>query len=221
MEYEFTVDENGNMVYTENEVIEDDSLFDPGAPVLDPESGMAVMSQEAPETVTGSDDFSDSEPAVMVLSEELTRAIVSIAPAPGSLNSSVLDYFDRVVDGLDYDYGYVAVKTGVDNYSATLFYGEDFDYNGSEVLFGAESVRIDVTRYSSGTTNYIQYDHSDASDSVVPVSVDGNYLYYSNIAPGFARLGTYDKSPGYGILMGILIFVLIVYIAVRRLLFND
>ena len=144
---------------------------------------------------------SDSDSVTVALSAEQSAVLLASSPASGSLNSSTIDYFDRLVSGLPSDYCYVAFRNNTeDSYAGTIIYGKDYDCNGNTIVFGKGAVEIDVSRVrDSSYANYIRYDALDASDSYVDISQSGNILYYTNAVDGYPILGdsarVFDVSP--------------------------
>lgn len=189
----FTVDESGQIQYnSENEVIEDglnendalDSSF------RDSLSGETDSSEGDVQTeISGDDAFS---PDTGVLSSDSLVAVYAVEPAvSGALSSTTLDYFDRVVDGLPSDYGYVAYKTSNDDsYAGSLIYGRDYDVSGNSIVFGEGAVELVLSRYSYGNYNYyLQYDSRDASNTTLSLPASGTLLYYTNLVDGRPILG--------------------------------
>lgn len=165
-----------------------DQTGDQGS-VLQPETLDPAQVQENQMVVLDPDSLGDS--GIMLLSEDDLTALAVNAPAAGSLNSSTINYFDRLVDGLPSDYVYVAYRIDVDDaYAGTIIYGDDYAANNGSIVFGEGAVQIDVSRVTgSGYSNYIQYDRTDASDAVITVSQSGNVLYYTNAFEGYPILG--------------------------------
>lgn len=157
--------------------------------VLQPEASDPAQAQEEMVDLA---DLSDTDTGIMLLSDEGIAALAINAPAAGSLNSSTIDYFDRLVDGLPSDYIYVAYRYSEDDaYAGTIIYGEDYDTNEYSIVFGEGAVQIDVSRVTgTGYASYIQYEKFDASDSVVSLSQSGNILYYTNAMVGYPILGS-------------------------------
>lgn len=189
----FTVDESGQIQYnSENEVIEDE-LNENDA--LDSSFGDSLSGEaDFPESdvqaeLSGGDAFS---PDSGVLSSDSIVAVYAVEPAvSGALSSTTLDYFDRVVDGLTSDYGYVAYKTSNDDsYSGSLIYGRDYDVSGNNIVFGEGAVELVLSRYSYGDYNYyLQYDSRDASNTSLSLPSSGTLLYYTNLVDGRPILG--------------------------------
>lgn len=189
----FTVDESGQIQYnSENEVIEDglnenDAL---DSSLGNSFSGEADSSEgDVQAEISGDDAFS---PDTGVLSGDSLVAVYAVEPAvSGALSSTTLDYFDRVVDGLPSDFGYVAYKTSNDDsYAGSLIYGRDYDVSGNSIVFGEGAVELVLSRYNYGNYNYyLQYDSRDASNTSLSLSSSGTLLYYTNLVDGRPILG--------------------------------
>lgn len=189
----FSVNDSGEVQYnSENEVMEDglnendalDSSFGDSLP------GEADSSEGDVQTeISGDDAFS---PDTGVLSSDSLVAVYAVEPAvSGALSSTTLDYFDRVVDGLPSDFGYVAYKTSNDDsYAGSLIYGRDYDVSGNSIVFGEGAVELVLSRYNYGNYNYyLQYDSRDASNTSLSLSSSGTLLYYTNLVDGRPILG--------------------------------
>lgn len=167
-------------------------------------------------------DTSDSDSGVMLLSEEVAETLLASSPASGSLNSSTIDYFDRLVDGLPADYGYVAFRNSAgDAYAGTILYGKDWEYNDGTVIFGEGAVEVDVSRTSStGSTynTYITYESMDASDSFVELSQSGSILYYTNAVEGYPILGSGARPLDVGPFMAVGLISAMAVVVLSRLL---
>lgn len=189
----FTVDESGQIQYnSENEVIEDglnenDALDSSLGDSLSGEANSSESDVQA--EISGDDAFS---PDTGVLSSDSLVAVYAVEPAvSGALSSATLDYFDRVVDGLPSDFGYVAYKTSSDDsYAGSLIYGRDYDVSGNSIVFGEGAVELVLSRYNYGNYNYyLQYDSRDASNTTLSLPASGTLLYYTNLVDGRPILG--------------------------------
>lgn len=180
----------------ESEVLADDSI-----PADNSDSGDPVSDTEISEETQGADDTLSGASGLLgpldaVSEQQLAQALLASSPASGSLSSSTIDYFDRLVSGLPKDYVYVAYRNDRDDsYAGTILYGDDYDLSGGDtIVFGADAVSVDVSRISQGGyNNYITYDSSDASGSVVTVVDSGTVLYYTNAFEGYPLLGGYER----------------------------
>ena len=180
----------------ESEVLADDSI-----PADNSASGDPVSDTEISEETQGTDDTLSGASGLLgpldaVSEQQLAQALLASSPASGSLSSSTIDYFDRLVSGLPEDCVYVAYRNDSDDsYAGTIIYGDDYDLSGGDtIVFGSDAVSVDVSRISQGGyNNYITYDTSDASGSVVTVVDSGTVLYYTNAFEGYPVLGGYER----------------------------
>lgn len=189
----FTVNESGEIEYnSENEVLVDGSTEngsvgdEVGTSLPDTEilSEDSVSSEIPVDTDIPSDDS--------VLYSGAPVAVYTVGSAVGgSLSSTTLDYFDRVVDGLPSDYGYVAYKTSnEDGYAGSLIYGRDYDVSDNNIVFGKGAVELALSRYQQGNYNYyVYYDTRDAENASVSLPSSGTLLYYTNLVDGRPTLG--------------------------------
>lgn len=189
----FSVNESGEIQYnSENEVVEDglnenDTLDSSFGDTL---SGETDSSQDSSQAEISVDDAFSSD--VGVLSSDSAVAVYAVgSPTSGTMSSTTLDYFDRVVDGLPSDYGYVAYKTSNDDsYAGSLIYGRDYSVNGNNIVFGEGAIELVLSRYNYGNYNYyLQYDTNDASNTSLSLSGSGTLLYYTNLVDGRPILG--------------------------------
>lgn len=181
----FSIDESGDIIYEEesSNAENDASNFLQGDSVSDtvetsPSENESVV--DSPYTsLLGVDDVSP----VAVYTVDSAVA--------GTLSSTTLDYFDRVVDGLPSDYGYVAYKTSNDDsYAGSLIYGRDYDVNGNNIVFGKGATELVLSRLSNGNYNYyLQYDSRSADNTTLSLPSSGTLLYYTNLVDGRPILG--------------------------------
>lgn len=237
----FDVDpETGEIIYSpaEGEVVEQEEIDESevtedvgDSTVSSDEVGDLVLDpQDVPETVpeveegSAGVDVLDSgvDPVPVVLSEEVTAAILGETPAGGIIGTSTLDYFDRVVSGLPADYKYIAYRTSSDNsYDAILYYGNEYQVLENSVVFdqgvSLEVVRVGTSGYST-ETNYIS---ADIFDTEIDFSQSGNVVYYTNVVEGYPVLGGVEVQKGYDfylvpVLIGVLALVIMSKLLFRR-----
>jgi hypothetical protein len=195
-------------------VVEGDSV---AGSVPDPE-----VPEQSLELSTVPDDGSDLTVYVQQIAELQAAAYAVANPVSGSLASSTLDYFERVVNGLPSDYTYVAYKASdSDFYAGVLIYGKHVDVSGDTVIFGDGAVELRVSRTSSGGTYYIHYNSADASGSSVPVSHNGTILYYTNGLEGFPTLGAYRSPSVLPPLLAAVFFGFVLSFILRRFFRRD
>ena len=219
--------ESGEMEYIpseeEMEVIEDGSagIVDENGDLGSVLQGQETASEGIPEDSlldTGSDTGSDSD-SLSEIQMMQAQALLASSPAAGSLSSSTIDYFDRLVSGLPSDYIYVAYRNDSDDsYAGTIVYGDDYDISQDSIVFGEGAVQIDVSRRSgSGYQNYINYDSSDASGSVITPHIDGNVLFYTNAFTGYPILGGSTRPVGFSQILTVGLISVIVAVLLSKI----
>lgn len=200
--------EDESAVNPEEQTVEGEETENVGDVVVpSDEVGDVVFSPEdVPEDVEETEEESSSVDLLdsgdsgvpVVLSEDVTAAILAASPAGGTIGSSTLDYFDRVVSGLPADYKYIAYRTSSDNsYDAVLYYGDDYEVSGNVITF-QEAVQLDVQRVSSsGYNTETDYTAEQISDTSISFGQSGTVVYYTNAAEGYPVLGGYAPVKGY------------------------
>lgn len=178
-----------------------------------------VETQEEPPSVDLLDS-GDSGVAV-VLEDEVTAAILANSPAGGSIGSSTLDYFDRVVSGLPADAAYVAYRTSADDsYDAVLYYGHDYTVSGNMIIF-SDAVELEVERVNtSGYNNETNYYFSQVDDTSVTFSQSGPVIYYTNAVPGYPVLGGYVRATGHAPLITAALIGALAVVIMSKLMFR-
>lgn len=206
MEKEFVLNENNEIVYTPDEETAGeekdlygqpvDEIFDSGDSATDEVEASADDSEtvEKDSLYPPADTYTVDSPLPVALSDELTEALLADSPAGGALGSSTLTYFDRIVSGLPNGYKYVAYRTdNSDNYDGVLIYGRNYDFDGSHITFGKDSVAVTVNR-TSGSNSNTTYTVEDANGYLCTPVQNGNIVYYTNVREGLPVLGGY-KPP--------------------------
>lgn len=179
-----------------NDITEGSDL---GDVLLSPENIQEGSSQVSETSSSVGIPLTDYGFVPVALSDEVTAAILADSPASGSIGSTTLEYFDRIVSGLPQDYKYVAYRTNTDDsYDAILYYGRKFDIDGNVITFGKDTKEVIVDRVStSGYNNITNYYSADASHVSVEFEQNGSVIYYTNAVPGFPVLGGYNQSLSY------------------------
>lgn len=238
----FDVDESGSIVYVSEKDIdqgdsdqEGDLLEDVGDDVdQNPEVGDLLdnqeddqkdleENQEIDQVVSSGVDSVDTDVSdtLSILSEDVAEAILAASPAGGSMASSTIDIFDRVVSGFPADYKYVAFRTNSDNsYDAVLYYGDCYDISGNMITFDTAAA-LTVQRSNSNYNSEIYYRSSEVSDLSVTFNQSGTTIYYTNAAVGYPLLGgkAAPKAMSFylvPILIGVLVFVVLSELLLKR-----
>lgn len=205
----FEVNENGEIVYqqSESEVSVSgnnyysnvDSGIDVSGEIQNTQN--YAQTQETGETVSSGDDY-----GVSLLSDEVQELIVNaLSPASGSLGSSTIDYFDRVVSGLPSDYKYIGYRTSSDDsYDGVLYFGDDYEIENNVITFGKDTTELRVVRETStgynAVTNYYENEIDGAS---IAYDLNGSTVYYTNAEVGFPLMGGYDVPFDYSPLIAV------------------
>ena len=168
-----------------------DEILNQGDIITDSLQDSQTVPQAQETTVVNSVD----SPVPVALEESVSAVLVqSLTPHSGALSSSTLNYFDRIVSGLPDDYIYIAYRTSNNNSSdGVLYYGDDYEINGSTVTFEDNAVEIRVQRVNSGYDNETQYLRRDIGNTDVNLSHNSTLVFYSNAEVGFPILGGYEK----------------------------
>ena len=205
----FEVNENGEIVYqqSESEVSVSgnnyysnvDSGIDVSGEIQNTQN--YTQTQETGETVSGGDDY-----GVALLSNEVQELIVNaLSPASGSLGSSTIDYFDRVVSGLPSDYKYIAYRTDVDDsYDGVLYFGDDYEIENNVITFGEDTTELRVVRESSsGYSTVTNYYENVIDGASIAYDLNGSTVYYTNAEVGYPLMGGYDVPFDYSPLIAV------------------
>lgn len=152
-------------------------------------------SQTVPQTQETTVVNTVDSPVPVALEESVSAALVqSLTPHSGALSSATLNYFDRIVSGLPDDYIYIAYRTDSDNSAdGVLYYGYDYEIDGSTVTFENGAVEVRVRRVNSGYNNETEYLRKEIGSTDVNLSHNSTLVFYSNAEVGFPILGGYEK----------------------------
>lgn len=191
----------------ENEVLEsgtdNNQIIDTGIDVSDALQNTEIYPQEQEngESSSGGDSYS-----ISLLSDEVQELLVNaLSPASGSLGSSTLDYFDRVVSGLPSDYKYIAYRTSSDDsYDGVLYFGDDYDVENNVITFGKDTTELRVVRESSSGYNSVaNYYENEIDGASIAYDLDGSTVYYTNAEVGYPLMGGYDVPFDYSPLIAV------------------
>lgn len=185
----------------ENEVLEggtdNNQVTDSGTDVSDEIQGSEILeeTQEGEQTVYLGDEYN-----ISLLSDEVQELLVNaLSPASGSLGSSTIDYFDRVVSGLPSDYKFIAYRTSSDDsYDGVLYFGDNYDVENNVITFGEDTTELRVVRESSSGYNQITNYYENVIDGTsIAYDLNGSTVYYTNAEVGYPILGGYVKPFDY------------------------
>lgn len=157
-------------------------------------------------------DYSDM---IMLLEEQVELLSENSSSVTGSLNSSVLNLMDRMVDDYPSYYKYAGFRTSSDDtYTSTLYIAKKATVSGDTITFSDDCVAIDFYRTSdSNYSNYLYYTVSDAPGASVTIS--NRSIIYTNVLDGYPSLGTKAVMPEEYIWIGVFA-LLVLAIFLRR-----
>jgi hypothetical protein len=148
--------------------------------------------------------------AVVALASETTSAL-------GTVNGTVLDIMDRIVDGLPPSHRYVAFRTSTsDGYLTNLYIAKRVSVNGKALTFSDDCLLVSFDRVTSGGVQYLRYYYTAVGASTVTVA--GNTVVYTNCLPNYPILGRL-VVPGsdFGFSLAFVFFgVVVAYVLFRR-----
>lgn len=220
----FEVDENGQIVYEQNEAAGSDVPSDPATHEAESEeisgtdtdeiidSGIDVSDTLQDEEILEKTQeieqiFSDGDTYnVSLLSDEVQELLVNaLTPASGSLGSSTLDYFDRVVSGLPSDYKYIGYRTSTDDsYDGVLYFGDDYEVEGNVITFGKDTTELRVVRESSSGYNQVtNYYEKEIDGASIAYDLGGSTVYYTNAEVGYPVMGGVTQPFNYSPLIAV------------------
>ena len=221
----FNVDENGNVIMDPAdpvEVVENGNVTVPSDQIGDMVETPEVVPEDNVEIEEGSssnDILVDNSGNVNLLSveDELLAIAASVSPAGGSLGSSTLDFFDRVVSGLPSDYKYIAYRTSADDsYDGILYFSDDFDIINNRISFDECEVIEVVRESSSGYNNVTNYYTRHENDIDINYNLSGSVIYYTNAQPGYPVLGSIVQPLSYSpILVGSIVCSVIIAVLTK------
>lgn len=166
----------------------------------------------------------DSNPIMMfsdpqiteLLNEQIELLAENSSTVTGTMNSTVLDLMDRMVDDLPSYYNYAGFRTNVDDaYQATLYLSKSASFNNNVITFGDDCIAVKFFRLSQNNYNYyLTYERYESPDSTV--RINDNTIIYTNVVDGFPSLGKHQKFEIEYFWIGIFV-VLATIIFTRRL----
>lgn len=166
----------------------------------------------------------DSNPIMMfsdpqiteLLNEQIELLAENSSSVTGTMNSTVLDLMDRMIDDLPSYYKYAGFRTNADDaYQATLYLSKSASFNNNVITFGDDCIAVKFYRVSQNNYNYyLTYERYDSPNSTV--RINDNTIIYTNVVDGFPALGNHQKFEIEYFWIGIFV-VLATIIFTRRL----
>lgn len=136
----------------------------------------------------------DTSQMVSLLSDTVQLLSENSATVTGTVNTTVLDMCDRIIDDYPAHYKYAAFRIDSDDsYRTTLYIAKKATYAGGTVTFSEDCIAVNFyrTTTSGGYSGYIYYNVSDAPSASVYIGNDS--IVYTNVIDGYPALG--NKTP--------------------------
>lgn len=157
--------------------------------------------------------YADTTEMVSLLSDTVELLSENSSTVTGTVNTTVLDICDRIIDDYPSHYRYAAFRIdSEDSYRTILYIAKKADYENGVITFSDDCIAVNFyrTTTTSGYSGYIYYNVSDAPDATVTVGTDA--IVYTNVIDGYPTLG--NKTPAsldwlYTILLVIILVVVI------------
>lgn len=146
-------------------------------------------------TTTQTIYIEDNAEEVALLSEAVELLAENSSSVTGTVNTSVLDLMDRMVDSYPDYYTYAGFRTSQDDsYTTTLYIAKRADTDGNTIIFSEDCIAVDFARYQqSGYSSYIYYNVYDSPNATVDIS--SRSIVYTNVLDGYPSLGTKSQFP--------------------------
>lgn len=160
--------------------------------ILDPETNEFDLD------VSGGDAVApfviDNTEITELLNEQIELLAENSSSVTGTMNSTVLDLMDRMVDDLPSYYKYAGFRTDADDaYRATLYLSKSASYSNDVITFGDDCIAVRFYRLTQGNNYnyYLTYERYESPNSTV--RVNDNTIIYTNVVDGFPALGNHQK----------------------------
>ena len=157
-----------------------------------------VSSGDAVSDVSGGDMTQfvmiDNTEITELLNEQIELLAENSSSVTGTMNSTVLDLMDRMVDDLPSYYKYAGFRTNADDaYQATLYLSKDAKYNNNIITFGDDCIAVRFYRITQGNNYnyYLTYERYESPNSTV--RINDNTIFYTNVVDGYPALGNHQK----------------------------
>lgn len=176
------------------------------------ETTLSITDEET-ETVSSGDSATavDNEQIVSLLAEQVELLAENSTTVTGTINTSVLDLMDRMIDDYPSYYKYAGFRVdSEDSYRTTLYIAKRATVANGNITFSDDCVAVNFYRYTqTGYSSYIYYDITDAPNATV--NVNSNSIVYTNALDGYPSLGDKTKTPDEYIWIGIFALFALVF----------
>lgn len=191
---------------TEVQAYEQEAVTDIGNPDnLD--STLSIEETQAPETETTETETSEKEipeqtiqivtdntEEIALLSEAVELMAENSSTVTGTVNTTVLNLMDRMVDSYPDYYKYAGFRIDSDDsYRTTLYLSKRATSDGNTIAFGDDCIAVNFYRYyENNYSSYVYYDVTESPNA--SVDVNSNSIVYTNALKGYPSLGTKEQT---------------------------
>lgn len=155
----------------------------------------------------------DNSELTTLMEEQIALLAENSSTVTGTLNSTILDLMDRMVDDMPSYYKYAGFRTDADDaYKATLYLSKKATLNNNTITFGDDCIAVNFYRVQYSNYNYYTTYERVASPNAT-VYINDDTIVYTNVAEGFPSLGHYEPFQQEYFWIGVgLIFVAVLFI---------
>jgi len=136
----------------------------------------------------------DNSEEISLLSDAVELLAENSTSVTGTMNSTVLNLMDRIIQDYPSYYKYAGLRiSSDDSYRSVLYISKRASVNGDTITFSDDCIAVNFYRYQqTGYTSYVYYDITDSPGATVNVS--GDTIVYTNCIEGYPALGTVKQS---------------------------
>lgn len=171
-----------------------------------------------PDTLTVSDGNSsvtylDTTEMVSLLSDTVELLSENSSTVTGTVNTTVLDMCDRIIDDYPSHYKYAGFRIDSDDsYRTTLYIAKKATYDNGIISFSDDCISVNFYRTESGYgySGYIYYNVSDSPNASVYIGDDS--IVYTNVIDGYPTLGSKTPVNNDWIYIMLLVIILVIVI---------
>lgn len=177
---------------------------------------------ETGNTASGTNDISDGDlpvtymdttQMVSLLNDTVQLLSENSSTVTGTVNTTVLDMCDRIIDDYPSHYKYAAFRIDSDDsYRTTLYISKNASYDGGMIAFSEDCIAVNFYRTTSGTgyNGYIYYNVSETPNASVYIGND--HIVYTNVLDGYPTLGSKTPVNNDWIYIMLLVIILVIVI---------
>lgn len=159
--------------------------------------------------------YTDTSEMVSLLSDTVELLSENSSTVTGTINTTILDMCDRIIDDYPSHYKYAAFRIDSDDsYRTILYIAKKATLDGDTITFSDDCIAVNFyrTTISTGYNGYIYYNVTDSPNATV--TIGSNSIVYTNVIEGYPALG--NKTPvSYDWLYIILMVIILIVVLVR------